>query len=200
MAVARELDSSYGKAGKGETKMTTKTSKKTKSPSDTKGSKLSTKSPTLKSSKSSKKKGSLLPTLVGLPTLDFNGFSKGDKITEWNGLTVTGLRASDTVPPAAGVLAGVPDQVNTITFTAPAGETFSLLSASMASNASARPLTIKGFDAGGVETVSQEFILTFAYQTYGLSAFANVSKVTFTFAGPTGPAQPAAAIDNIDFV
>eukprot|EP00980_Cylindrotheca_fusiformis_P019902 scaffold7015_cov88-Cylindrotheca_fusiformis.AAC.1 len=210
MAVARELDSSYGKGAKGPTTKSTKSpttkstkgpkmSKKTKSPSYTKGSKLSTKSPTLKSTKSSKK-GALLPTLVGLPTLDFNGFSKGDKITEWNGLTVTGLRAGDTNPPAAGVLAGIPDQVNTITFTAPAGETFSLLSASMASNASARPLTIKGFDAGGGEIASQEFILTFAYQTYDLSAFANVSKVTFTFAGPAGPVDPKAAIDTIDFV
>eukprot|EP00980_Cylindrotheca_fusiformis_P019874 scaffold6992_cov102-Cylindrotheca_fusiformis.AAC.6 len=196
VVVARELDSSYGKAGKGATMKSTKgpkMSKKTKSPSDTKGSKLSTKSPTLKSSKSAKssKKGA-----SGIPTLDFNQFSEDEVITEWAGLSVTGLRASETSPAAPGGRAGVPDSSNTVTFTAPAGETFSVLTASMASNVAARPLTVRGFDAGGVEIVSEIFDLTNSYETYDLSAFANISELSFTFSGPI-PVN--AGIDNIDF-
>eukprot|EP00980_Cylindrotheca_fusiformis_P019903 scaffold7015_cov88-Cylindrotheca_fusiformis.AAC.2 len=187
VVVARELGSSYT------TKTSKKMSKKTKSPSDTKGSKLSTKSPTLKSSKSSKKAG---VALVGIPTLNFDQFGEDEDVLEFGGLQATGLKASQTNPPAPGGKAGTP-KANTVTFTAPGGATFSLVSASMAAAADARPVTVRGFNAGGVEIVSEVFDLTNFYKTYDLSAFADVSEVSFTFPGPS-PAN--AGIDSIDFV
>eukprot|EP00980_Cylindrotheca_fusiformis_P019873 scaffold6992_cov102-Cylindrotheca_fusiformis.AAC.5 len=169
-----------------------KHSKKTK-PSSSKGSKLSNRSPTMTTRKSTKKGG--VP-LVGIPTLTFDEFGEDDNISEFGGLQVTGMRASATSPAADGGKAGVPN-ANTITFTAPAGRTFSLVSASMATSPPADPVTVRGFNEDGVEIVSEVIDLSTVYETYDLSAFANVSEVSFNYPGPS-PAETA--IDNLVFV
>eukprot|EP00980_Cylindrotheca_fusiformis_P019875 scaffold6992_cov102-Cylindrotheca_fusiformis.AAC.7 len=183
-----------------------KMSKKTKSPSDTKGSKLSTKSPTLKSSKTTKKSGAVPPATLppgGIPTLVFTGFGEDEEITEFNGLTVTGLRASNTRRDnTIFVKAGVPlVGVRTVTFTAPPGFTFSLVSVELAAATANDSVVIKGFDAGGTEISSIQIDdIPNNFPTYDISAISNVSRVTFTWSGPfDGKNEINAAIDELVF-
>lgn len=214
--IARDLKSpKSGKGkGKGSTKGPTlkstkgpKLSKKTKEPKTSKGTKLSSKAPTTKSTSSSKSgTGTPAPVAVGpcaagsaLATVNFDDLAEDTIIDtvidaaspNYECFIWTNWRASETAPAASSLpRAGVPTATTTA-IEKQNGTLFSLASIDIAGAAVARPVTIRGFDAGGIQTVSTSITFTSNYITYDLSQFANVQRIEFTWG-----AANAAGTDN----
>jgi hypothetical protein len=117
-----------------------------------------------------------------------------EAITTYEGLTWSNFKASSTSPIAPSTPnAAVPtDTAASIELNS---AVFHLASIDIAGAPGANPVTVKGFDVTGTQTVSKTVYFTTVYATYDLSEFANVAKVEFTF-----PISNAAGLDNWVFV
>jgi hypothetical protein len=71
---------------------------------------------------------------------------------------------------------------------------FSMVSADIAGNNAANPVTVNGYDSDGNLSVSEVITFTTSYVTYDLSAFALISEVEFVFSGIV------AGVDNFVFL
>jgi hypothetical protein len=130
-------------------------------------------------------------TFVSLGTISFDDLEEDSTVTTYAGLTWTNFVVS--TPGPSSPRADIP------TSTTPSFElsdgVFSLISIDIAGSASASPVTARGFDSSGTQTVSKRVSFLTVYATYDFSEFTNIAKVEFEF----GVAN-AAGLDNFVFV
>eukprot|EP00980_Cylindrotheca_fusiformis_P018054 scaffold5780_cov102-Cylindrotheca_fusiformis.AAC.1 len=132
---------------------------------------------------------SIVPCTGG--TINFDDLIQNEPITTYRGLIWTNFYVSSTSPsPPSPPRAAIPN-APTSSVSMENG-TFSLLSVNLAGLGSASPVTIRGFDSDGIQTISKTVYFTVFYETYDLSQFENLSRVEFEF----GIAN-ASGIDNL---
>jgi hypothetical protein len=133
-------------------------------------------------------------TFVFLGTISFDDLEEDSTVTTYEGLTWTNFVVSLTSPSApSSPRAAIPTS-STPSFELSDG-VFSLISIDIAGSEKANPVTVRGFDSSGTETVSKTVSFLTTYATYDFSEFTNIAKVEFEF----GVAN-AAGLDNFVFV
>jgi hypothetical protein len=133
-------------------------------------------------------------TFVFLGTISFDDLEEDSTVTTYEGLVWTNFVVSATSPSApSSPRAAIP--TSSIPSFELSNGVFSLISIDIAGSASANPVTVRGFDSSGTETVSKTVTFLTTYATYDFSEFTNIAKVEFKF----GVAN-AAGLDNFVFL
>jgi hypothetical protein len=133
-------------------------------------------------------------TFVILGTISFDDLEEDSTVTTYEGLVWTNFVVSATSPSApSSPRAAIP--TSSIPSFELSNGVFSLISIDIAGSASANPVTVRGFDSSGTETVSKTVTFLTTYATYDFSEFTNIAKVEFKF----GVAN-AAGLDNFVFL
>lgn len=174
------------------------TLKSTKGPTakSTKGPK-SSKAPTTKSTKSSSKGGGGgggTDVFVSIGAVNFDDLAEDAAVGTYEGLIWSNFKASATTPTPPSAPRGAVPTSSTATVELASG-VFSLVSVDIAGAPPANPVTIKGFNSAGTQTVTRVVNFLTTYATYDLSEFANVAKIEFDF----GVAD-ASGLDNFVFL